>query len=224
MAPDSDAFGEDIFVKMKGIGMARLTATEPYVHSDCTITQSEFGRYCEIGQGSRIAYTSFGDYSYCDRFTDIANATVGKFANIASAVRIGATDHPMGQASLHHFHYRSSDYFDGVADDAGFFERRRARRVQIGHDTWIGHGAQIKPEVRIGHGAIVASGAIVTKDVPDYHIVAGVPATPMRQRFSPDIAARLIALAWWDWSHAALQQGLADFRNLPAAAFLAKYE
>lgn len=204
--------------------MARLSATEPYVHAGCTITQSDLGRYCEVGQGSRIGYSTMGDYSYCDRYADIANASIGKFANIASYVRIGATDHPMGQASLHHFHYRSSDYFDGVADDAAFFERRHARRVEIGHDTWIGHGAQIKPEVRIGHGAVVASGAIVTKDVPDYHIVAGVPATPMRQRFGADIAERLIALAWWDWSHDALKQGLQDFRTLPAEAFLEKYE
>ncbi|SPF77425.1 chloramphenicol acetyltransferase [Pseudoprimorskyibacter insulae] len=204
--------------------MPRLSETAPYVHPDCQIGNSTFGRFVEIGQGSRVLNSSFDDYSYCDRYVDIANATIGKFANIASFTRIGPTDHPMGQASLHHFLYRSSDYWDDVENDADFFARRAARRSEIGHDTWIGHGAIIRPEVRIGHGAVVGAGAVVTRDVPDYHIVTGVPATPMRARFPEDIAQRLLALAWWDWSHDVLKERLPDFRAMPIEAFLEKYE
>jgi hypothetical protein len=94
----------------------------------------------------------------------------------------------------------------------------------IGPDTWIGHGAIIKPDVTIGAGAIVASGAVVTKDVAPYQIVAGVPATPLRARFTPAVADRMQALAWWDWSHDRLRQALPDFRAMPAEAFLEKYE
>lgn len=145
--------------------VARLTAEIPFIHPDCQISDSRFGAYVEIGAGTRVANSSFGDYSYCDRGCDVANAEVGKFANIASATRIGATDHPMQKASLHHFHYRASLYWDDVADDADWFALRAGRQAQIGHDSWIGHGALIKPEVRIGHGAVVASGSVVTKDV-----------------------------------------------------------
>ena len=106
-------------------------------------------------------------------------------------VRIGATDHPMDRASMHHFLYRSPDYWDDVEIDQDWFEKRASRRVTIGHDTWIGHNAQIKPEITIGHGAIVASGAVVTKDVAPFTIVAGVPATPMRERFDRKISERL---------------------------------
>ena len=204
--------------------MPKLSADAPVIHDDCSITDSTFGRYVEIGQGSRVAYSEIGDYSYCDRYADIANATVGKFANIASFVRIGATDHPMERASLHHFLYRSSDYWDDVEHDAEWFAKRRARRATIGHDTWLGHNCQIKPEVTIGHGAVVASGAVVTKDVAPYQIVAGLPAKPVRDRFPTDIAARLIALAWWDWPHERLRETLEDFRSLSAEAFLEKYE
>jgi hypothetical protein len=165
-----------------------------------------------------------GDYSYCDRYADIANAWIGKFANIASFVRIGATDHPMDRASMHHFLYRSPDYWDNVEIDQDWFEKRASRRVTIGHDTWIGHNAQIKPEITIGHGAIVASGAVVTKDVAPFTIVAGVPATPMRERFDRKISERLIALSWWNWSHDQLRLALDDFRRLPISAFLEKYE
>lgn len=202
----------------------RLKPDTHFVHPDCEISDATFGKYVEIGKGSRVAHSHLGDYSYCDRFADIANASVGKFSNIASFVRIGATDHPMEKASLHHFHYRSSDYFEDTANDDAWFAHRRSRRTVIGHDTWFGHGAQVRPEVTIGHGAVVAGGAIVTKDVPPYMVVAGIPAVPIRARFAPEIAERLIALAWWDWPHNRLRDALNDFRTLSAEAFLNRYE
>ncbi|WP_296426321.1 chloramphenicol acetyltransferase [Yoonia sp.] len=203
--------------------MARLTKDAPFVHPDCDITDSTFGRFTEVGRGTRMAHAHMGDYSYCDRYADIANADIGKFSNIASYVRIGATDHPMDKASLHHFHYRSADYFDDSAQDTAWFAHRRSRRSVIGHDTWIGHGAQIRPDVTLGHGCVVAGGAIVTKDVPPYMIVAGIPAVPLRARYPDGIADRMMALAWWDWSHDRLHAALDDFRALEATAFLEKY-
>ena len=203
--------------------MARLSADAPFVHPDCEITESRFGGWVEIGRGSRIHRSELGDYSYCDRYADIANATVGKFANISSFTRIGPTDHPMERAALHHFLYRSADYWDDAERDEAFFAHRHSRRVRIGHDTWIGHGAIIRPELRIGNGAIVAAGAVVTRDVADYTIVTGVPAQPLRRRFSEAIGERLNALAWWDWSHQALRDALADFRGLSVEAFLERY-
>ncbi|MEM1427934.1 MAG: DapH/DapD/GlmU-related protein [Pseudomonadota bacterium] len=203
--------------------MPRLCADVPLLHTECEITESRFGAYVEIGRGSRIAYSSVGDYSYCDRYADIANARIGKFANIAAFTRIGATDHPLHTASCHHFLYRSADYWDDVTADDAFFTRRRARIATIGHDTWIGSGAMVKPDVTLGDGAVVAAGAIVTKDVAPYTIVAGTPAVPLRLRQPAAIAERLIALAWWDWSHSALRKALTDFRGLTAEAFLEKY-
>ncbi len=196
---------------------------DPFIHPDCEITASRFGAYVEIGKGSRLNNAWFDDYSYCDRYADIANARIGKFANIAAFSRIGPTDHPMAQASLHHFLYRSGDYWEDAERDEAFFDHRQSRLAHIGHDTWIGHNAVIKPEVTIGHGAIVASSAVVTKDVAPYTIVAGLPAKPIRQRFEPSIADRLMELAWWDWSHDVLRDRLPDFRSLPIEAFLEKY-
>ena len=204
--------------------MPRLSPDTPYIHPDCDITESQFGAYVEIGKGSRVAYSTLGDYSYCDRYADIANAQIGKFANIAAFSRIGATDHPLHTAACHHFLYRSADYWDDTERDEAFFEHRQSRIAHIGHDTWIGAGAMIKPEVVLGDGAVVASGAVVTKDVDPYTIVAGTPAKPLRLRQPREIADRLIALAWWDWPHDALRAALEDFRALEAEAFLEKYE
>ncbi len=203
--------------------MAKLKAAAPVIHDGCAVSESQLGRFVEIGQGSRIANSVIGDYSYCDRFCDIANAEVGKFSNIASCVRIGATDHPLDRASLHHFMYRSDDYWEDAERDAAWFAKRAARRALIGHDTWIGHNAQVKPEVTIGHGAVVASGAVVTRDVAPYTIVGGVTAQVIRRRLPADVAERMMALAWWDWDHAAIRAALGDFRALSAEAFLEKY-
>ena len=82
----------------------------------------------------------------------------------------------------------------------------------------------IKPEVTLGDGAVVASGAVVTKDVDPYTIVAGTPARPLRRRQPREIAERLMALAWWDWPHEAIRVALDDFRSLSAEGFLEKYE
>ncbi len=204
--------------------MTRLSPNKPFLHPDCEISDSQFGAYVEIGRGSRVAHSRFDDYSYCDRYADIANAQIGKFANIAAFSRIGATDHPLHTVACHHFLYRSDDYWDDADRDAEFFAQRKSRIATIGHDTWIGAGAMIKPDVTLGHGAVVAAGAVVTKDVAPYTIVAGTPAKPLRLRQPREIADRIIALAWWDWSHDALREALKDFRTLPAKAFLERYE
>lgn len=204
--------------------MPLLSPDEPLIHPGASTHNSTFGAWCEVGQGARILNSDFGDYACCDRYADIANTSVGKFSNIAAMTRIGPTDHPYANAAQHHFLYRSASYWDDVEDDADFFTRRAARRTQLGADCWIGHGAIIKPDVTIGIGAIVASGAVVTKDVAPFAIVGGVSAGLIRFRFSPAVIERLLALAWWDWSHAALRQALPEFRALPAEAFLERYE
>jgi phosphonate metabolism protein (transferase hexapeptide repeat family) len=202
---------------MKKLGL------EPSIHPSAKVHQSTLGRYTEVGAGCTVAYSSLGDYSYCVGNTQIAYSSIGKFANIAAHVRIYASMHPMERASLHHFTYRSAQYFDGEEDDQAFFDWRESTPISIGHDTWIGHGAVIMPGITIGNGAIIGSNAVVTRDVADFAIAVGVPARTIKQRFSDDIASRLDAMAWWDWSHDKLHQALPDFRKLEIEAFLEKY-
>jgi phosphonate metabolism protein (transferase hexapeptide repeat family) len=109
-------------------------------------------------------------------------------------------------------------------DDAAFFAWRRSAPVTIGHDVWIGHGVVILPGRSIGTGAVVGAGAIVTKDVAPYTIVVGNPARVVRPRFGERTAARLLALAWWDWDHARLRAALPDFRACSAEEFLDRHE
>ena len=81
----------------------------------------------------------------------------------------------------------------------------------------------IKPEVTIGHGAVVAAGSVVTKDVAPYTIVGGNTAKVIRPRYPEAVAGQMLDLAWWDWDHEALRTALPDFRSLRAEEFLEKY-
>lgn len=202
--------------------MPRLSE-KPLIDPSARVESCTLGRYTEVAEGCRLSETSLGDYSYIMANGQTWCATIGKFANIAASVRINATHHPMSRATLHHITYRAGDYFDDASDEEAFFVQRRAKRVNVGHDSWIGHGVTILPGVTVGDGAVIGSGAVVTRDVAPYTIVAGVPAKIIRMRFDPLTAERMQALAWWDWDHPTLRAALDDFRNLSAEAFLEKY-
>ena len=85
--------------------------------------------------------------------------------------------------------------------------------IVIGNDVWIGYEAVIMAGVHIRNGAIIAARAVVTKDVPPYTIVGGVPARPIRKRFDEDVIQKLEMLKWWDWPAEKIQQSLPYLTN-----------
>jgi phosphonate metabolism protein (transferase hexapeptide repeat family) len=195
---------------------------QPTIHSSSRLHDCNIGGWTEIGPGCTLVETSFGEYSYAADNVSIIYTTVGKFCSIASHVRINPGNHPIDRVTQHHMTYRRAQYGFAERDQAAFFDWRRADSCQIGHDVWIGHAATIMPGVSIGTGAVVGAGAIVTKDVAPYQIVVGVPARPLRMRFPPEVVARLLAIAWWDWDRATLAARFEDLNDLPL--FLEKYD
>ena len=202
----------------------RRLGEAPEIDPSSIVRNCDFGRYTYLGPHSHAANSEIGDYGYAMGGNQIAHAVIGKFANLATGVRINPSNHPWWRPTLHHFTYRSASYGFGLPDDAEIFEWRAQDRVTIGPDVWIGHNAIIMPGVTIGAGAAIGSGAVVTKDVPPFSIVVGVPGTVLRPRFDQPTIDRLMRIAWWDWPHAEIDAALADFRGLDAAAFAEKYD
>ncbi|MBV9979425.1 chloramphenicol acetyltransferase [Bradyrhizobium sp.] len=205
---------------MVGKVLSRLPTIDP----SAKLKDATLGAYTEVGARTLLHEVEMGDYSYVVNDSQIAYTTIGKFCSIAAMARINPGNHPMHRASQAHFTYRASAYFPGESDEAEFFAWRGSHHVDIGNDIWIGHGAVVLPGRNIGTGAVVAAGAIVTKGVPAYTIVAGNPARPIRRRFADEIAERLMRLAWWDWDHEMLHSALPDFRKLSVEEFLDKYD
>lgn len=195
---------------------------QPTVHPTALVQESQLGSWTQVAEGAQLVESRLGDYSYVMEHVQAIYTTIGKFCSIASYVRLNPGNHPLERPSSHHFTYRSAQYELGE-DDLAFFRWRRENLVSIGHDVWIGHNATVLPGVRVGNGAAIGAGTIVTKEVEPYTVVAGVPAKPVRRRFSPHLAERLEALAWWDWPHERLRARLGDFRG-NVEAFLEKYE
>jgi len=142
--------------------------------------------------GVRIGAYSYGDCFESGAFP--AGTTIGRYVSIAKGVRVFLRNHPMERLSLHPFFY-SALY--------GFVEKDTidAGTLDIGHDAWLGERAIITPGCsHIGVGAVIGAGAVVTRDVPDFAIVAGNPAKFIRFRFDEAMREHILASRWWELS------------------------
>lgn len=197
---------------------------QTHIDPTARLREAEIGRHCEVLAGTRLEYCRVGDYSYLGEFCEVADASIGKFTAIANRVRIGAPNHPMGRVSQHRFTYCAEYYDPSAQRDRSFFAARRAARVDIGHDVWIGHAAILLPGVTVGCGAVIAAGAVVSRDVAPYTVVGGVPARPIRERFARIIAERMMRIAWWDWPDETVFARLAEFQADDITAFCERYD
>lgn len=202
----------------------RFTDPEPRIHPTAELKSCRLGRYAAIGERVVLREVIVGDYSYFERHAEAIYTTIGKFCSIAANSRINALEHPLERLTTHKVSYRPNEYFRYLGVDQEFRERRRAKRVSIGHDVWVGHGAVILPGVTVGNGAVIGANAVVKRDVGAYEIVAGVPAKRVRLRFDPGIAARIERLAWWDWPAERLFEAIPDMQSLSIEDFLDRWE
>jgi acetyltransferase-like isoleucine patch superfamily enzyme len=142
-----------------------------------------------------------GKYVGMNESCFIARATIGAFCAIGARTAINPFNHPTDWLSTNEFQYHPKS-FDWVDEYNDFKRLERTpdmfAQVTVGNDVWTGHNVNVMPGVSVGDGAVIAAGSVVTKDVPPYAIVAGVPATVKRLRFSEKVVERLLRAKWWD--------------------------
>lgn len=137
--------------------------------------------------------------------------SIGRFCSIAQSVTVVGKQHPLDWVSTHPFLYALNRGFisQKVALPADCIKKNKP--VEIGHDVWIGEGVRIQRSVKLGHGCVIATGSVVTKNVPPYAIVGGIPAKIIRYRVPPELIPKLLEIAWWNWPLEKIQAELNDF-------------
>jgi len=189
---------------------------EPAVGKDTILEDARLGIYTDIGPMCYLHECSLGDYTYCAGFNQFDYAEIGKFCSIATFARINLGNHPAyTRAAQHHFTYRPRQFGLADEDDEAFFDWRRAQKVVIGNDVWIGHNASVMAGVRIGDGAVIGAGSVVTHDVEPYCVAVGAPARTIKRRFDEETIRGIQSTRWWDWDHETLGARLEDFKNIP---------
>ena len=156
-----------------------------------------FGMCNRLSAHSSVLESTLGDYSYIGGYSRIAHACIGKFTSIGPEVLIGLGSHPSrGYVSTY------PAFYSAVSRDRLSFVTHNKfdeyRQTKVGHDVWIGARAILIDGITVGDGAIVGAGAVVTRDVPPYAVVGGVPAKIIRYRFELAEIEALLRIKWWD--------------------------
>lgn len=150
----------------------------------------------KFGKGTNICDSQIGRHTYVVN-ARIVRAQIGAFCSIGPDVNVGGLgNHPIKWISTHPAFYSILKQSGKTFVTSDLFDELKPNK--IGNDVWIGASALILDGISIGDGAIVAAGAVVTKDVPPYAIVGGVPAKVIRYRFSEEVIASLLEWQWWE--------------------------
>jgi chloramphenicol O-acetyltransferase type B len=159
-----------------------------------------------------INNANIDSYSYVGKNSMVQNASIGKFCSISNDVFIGLGSHPTDYFSTSPIFYKKKNIIeiDLISQDYPFQEYEN---IKIGNDVWIGAKAIVLDGITIGHGAVVAANAVVTKDVPPYAIVGGVPAKILKYRFNDEKIKILLKSNWWDDDLIVIRNKISDLNK-----------
>lgn len=181
-------------------------------------SKSVFEGCNRIAAGATFLSSKMGYGSYIGERAYICNVSIGRYSCIAPEVIIVTGRHPMHFASLHPFFYSTEHISSYVSEmkfqEYSYVDQEHKIAVEIGNDVWIGTRAAIVEGVRIGDGAVIAAGAVVTKDVEPYSVVGGVPARLIKKRFEEDTIGSLLEFQWWNKDREWIQDHAESFTDV----------
>lgn len=168
-----------------------------------SVLNSRVDKTARIYSGTEFYNSSISRYSYVGYDSEVHNCDIGAFCSIANNFVVGGANHPYNWVSTSPCFYKSKG---GSGFNIGDFEVDKIRQTTIGNDVWIGSRVLIMQGLSIGNGAVIGAGSVVTKDVPPYAIVCGVPAKIIKYRFDNEVISMLQKLEWWNWPVSKLKQ------------------
>ena len=172
---------------------------------------SVIDKKAKINRKTKVFNSSIGAYSYLSKHSSLVYAAVGKYCSIGPNSAIGLGHHTLNNLSTSPLftekHNATGHVWTDKQDIYPF------KKVFVGNDVWIGTSVIIVGGVSIGDGAVIAAGAVVTKDVPPYAVVGGVPAKVIKYRFSEDVIKHLEELQWWNLPEEKLKSCIALFQK-----------
>lgn len=174
-----------------------------------SVYRSTISKYASIGNGAQIYKCSVGRYSYIYN-SKVVDTSVGQFCSIAEECVIGGGAHPTTWVATSPIFYSGRNVFRKNLSQKQFNEYIH---TEIGNDVWIGSKCLIKGGVKIGNGAIIGMGSVVTHDIPPYEIWAGNPAKFIRKRFDDELIKKLLNSTWWDWPEEKIRRYAICFDN-----------
>ena len=177
------------------------------------VTNCNFGIYNTIYNEVSLSEVTFGDFTYIAGNTSISRTTIGKFCSIGPDCKIGLGKHPTKDfVSTHPVFFSTLKQAQVTFADRNYFDE--FAYIIIGNDVWLGANVIVVDGVKIGDGAVVAAGSVVTKDIPPYAIVGGVPAKIIKYRFEKEEIEKLLQLKWWDMDVEYLKENFIKFHNI----------
>jgi acetyltransferase-like isoleucine patch superfamily enzyme len=172
---------------------------------------STLGEYSVLFRDVALMNSSLGAYSYVQSGSVVCNAEIGKFCSIASGVNIGLPQHSISSVSSHPVFYLKNTPLPKKFSDQDLFST--IKKTVIGHDVWIGQNAIIMTGLNIATGAVIGAGAVVTRDVPAYAVVGGIPARIIKYRFEEKMRSDLLSTKWWEMPDKLLEKNFLLFQN-----------